>query len=314
MVVGCGAWITALCIIGALAALLANAGGVGLLALSVLLALAAAGLRQLTAHPVARQVGATLVLSAYGVGLFGVGDLIRSGTPMQLLPVLTAFSWAFLGAAVLGYPSPQIHTVLGLGSLGFTAAWLHAIDRLLPHLLLVVALWVAIALQLHRGGQQIGALARILAVAWLAVHLLVVALDARDTGRAVFDAVACSIALVWVLVYLQRAYGWSKHWPVIVAGEAVAALTLGIVLHPGVVAGVMLLVIGLSFNDRSLSVGGGVLLAATLIQAYYSLHLTLLTKSLALMAAGVVLLGARGLLPAAPAGSRSRLPTMEVQT
>ena len=69
---------------------------------------------------------------------------------------------------------------------------------------------------------------------------------------------------------------------------------------PGVLAAVIVIVLGLQRANRLLLGLGAAFLAVFLIAFYYHLDVTLLVKSLLLLATGLLLLGLRALMPREP--------------
>jgi hypothetical protein len=108
------------------------------------------------------------------------------------------------------------------------------------------------------------------------------------------------------LAFLRWIAGPPSSSPVWLLGAS-ALLLLGIVATPGILVGVLLLGLGFALQERLLTGLGLVFLPAFLALHYYRMDITLLQKSIALAAAGLILLIARAMvqrLPAVP----SRLP------
>ena len=82
-----------------------------------------------------------------------------------------------------------------------------------------------------------------------------------------------------------------KRPPMILA--SLGAVLLGVVSAPGVMISIGLMILGYAKHDKLLLTLGALLLPAFLWLYYYSLDVTLLTKSLTLTGSGIILLGGR---------------------
>jgi uncharacterized membrane protein len=81
---------------------------------------------------------------------------------------------------------------------------------------------------------------------------------------------------------------------------ATMLVSLPVLWTPGILAAVIILVLGFQRGNRLLLGLGAVGLAVFLIAFYYHLEITLLVKSLILLGTGLLLLGLRPLMPREP--------------
>lgn len=111
---------------------------------------------------------------------------------------------------------------------------------------------------------------------------------------------------LWLVVYLLRQYGVAlSHTVAIWCVALVVLFAAPSALAPGIVAGILLLLLGFWRGNRLLGFFGVVLTVLFIGRFYYDLEYTLLTKSYLLMAGGCLLLVARTIFNRLPAITRS---------
>jgi hypothetical protein len=126
-----------------------------------------------------------------------------------------------------------------------------------------------------------------------------------------FLAVVAGGLLLWLELRILRGVGIAWTTPVALTLWIVTALVV-LLFHkePGVVLGMLFLTLGLRRGRMTLAGLAVLCLIGFFSHYYYTLSLTLLTKSLILMAAGGLLLGARPLLRRlSPPGQPAATPT-----
>lgn len=248
-----------------------------------LIALATAILR-FRSHPFLRLFALSLSLAghaALSVYLFETFEL--DGVVAGLVPLAAALYFL--------YPD-SLHRLLSvLGTLTLVAAWILEGGTLDPNaihgLLLLVA---AAAVWCFCGPAPAGARPAGFAAAVVLLLLPLLILVPGDTvaidwlpARAI--AAASGLALLWLI---RRNHPGFQGAPLIAAALAVAAA--GAVTTPGLAFAVVVLVLGFWRGERILTALGLLFLPLFLIVFYYELEITLLDKSMMLIAGGALFL------------------------
>ena len=114
----------------------------------------------------------------------------------------------------------------------------------------------------------------------------------------IVTAVALTLSTVWLVARWLGEYQRSLLSPLGLSILALLGLlTVPSVLTPGIMAGVLLILLGFRNRNRVLSSLAVAFLAGFVIYFYYDLQTTLLVKSLILMVSGLLLLVSRLLIP-----------------
>lgn len=100
-----------------------------------------------------------------------------------------------------------------------------------------------------------------------------------------------TLSLIYLIIWVTADIQKIKSEPVIIA--IFGAIFLGIASDPGVIFSICILILGYAKHDKVLLTLGVLAMILSLIFYYYSLNLTLLSKSLVLIGSGLILLVGR---------------------
>jgi hypothetical protein len=311
VLIGAGAWLSALFLLGFMGLV-----GSGILASSGVAAIVVGGLLTAAATQMRRKRGGTFIgqrclsfsLAGQGVILMGVAQLADRHAFGAIAVSAT------LLAALLYAPFPdKLHRFLTCAAAaGITIAWLSAEGPPFSRPLVIIANLAAVSLlfahpRANPTLRPLGyALALSLAVLFLPIRELVGFNSAAAALFAFWSVkVALAGALIWVAAWAmggadaQRQPGQRSTFVLLVAG----ILLLSYFSSAGILTAIFLLALGYGVQDRLLMSFGALLLPVFVCFYYYHLPVTLLQKSVLLMASGAVLLAVWGAL------TRTRLAT-----
>jgi hypothetical protein len=289
--VGAGAWLAAICFLAFLAlARIIDEKSLWPAGL-VLLAFATA-LRARFRHVFLTQAALALALAGQGLAIAGIGETSDSfGTAVIASAVMAAGLYPLYRDPVHRFLSPGLAIALAV-------AWC-GMERVHGALHAVVLVSAAGALFLWTRPRQSEAM-RPLAYAFAAAVPGAIALLSVPEWPTPGWPSSAILAGAAGLVVVWAAGGTSalRREPVRIA--IAGAALLGAVSAPGILAAVVLLVLGYARRERGL-IGLGVLaLVHFLVAYYYDLELDLRMKSAVLGASGLTLLGAREVLRRRP--------------
>jgi hypothetical protein len=307
---GGSGWLAAMLLLGFAGGLfpaLIEEGRTALLGGAVLCVAAAVTFRSAPDSDFAGQLGFAVSLAGQALIAHGLWDLLDGG--------LGVLATAMAGVMVLLFVLvPQfLHRVWSIWSAAFFA-WLALLDGglgpLVPGLLSVAfaVVWLAEADPVRFGAwlRPAGwglalAVAQFPIAGWFLGELAAVLGDRirLPHGSAVYWAgVALSAGVL--LAVVVRLLG--REGRALASGAAVGILAVTLLLAaatlkaPGLATALVVLLVGFAVGSRELTGLGVLALLAFLSRFYYALHATLLEKSLLMVALGVVLLLALGIL------------------
>lgn len=262
-------------------------------------------------------------IALVGIVLFGFSlNLLRrrpDGAFTGHMAVAFAVAGTLLTAAGAGFPAESV-LVAALVTLPFAASaiWLQR-SALLQFLITSVALILVMVAVWEQADRLVGDLAAITVPAGAALLLRPGRLNLRPTAFALLivpqgvELLAMSFDQVWTwwygwparLVFLAvfgclivlnlRRVADQQRQMMAIAGAA-AAIAVALLLPTGASVGLVLLALAYTLASRALAVIGALAEVYFTWQFYAELQSTLLTKSIILMGAGVVLLLCYGLL------------------
>jgi hypothetical protein len=293
---GLGAWVSALL-------LLAFLGAVDVLeseAATLILGLIACGV----AVALSRMRERGDFLSQLALSLSLLGQAMFAVAMARILDEPTPTAMAVIGlelALILAY-ADQFHRFLsGLAIVGALLVILGAADQFdLIHGLLIGLAALAVAVSVNE-------YALLPSRWWMVVHplrysaivallgLLILPLQGElAIGWWWFSALGLGaiLALVSWLIVRDLGVGWRREW-LLVALVLAAGVAVFSVKMPGVAAALLVLALGFWRSNRVLMGLAAAFLVFYLGAYYYSLELTLLSKSLAMLGAGALLLALR---------------------
>ncbi len=301
-----GAWLAAAFFLGFAGAifggLIFDKDGVAIV-IGVLLLGGVVSVRRAAKGAFFRQICLALSVSAHGLIFAGIFKVDQRAWDYGLVPLAAVV----LAAVLYELYADTLHRFLSCTSaLVMATLWLEYEQ---PHLF-------------HRGIGEAALLAHLAALGWvfmgaatpvrfralgyaLAVSMLVFALPHFATWRLTLNAalVAWNAKLILsfsLLALLRWIAGPPRRVPAWFIG-APALLLVGVTTTPGVLAGLLLLGLGLALQERVLASLGMVFLPLFLAFYYYQLDLTLLQKAITLAASGVTLLIVRAVVQRLPA-------------
>ncbi len=238
-------------------------------------------------HPFLRLFALSLSLAGHAATSFYLVDVFE-------LDGLVAGLVALAAGLYLLYRD-ALHRFLSLlVTLAAVSAWILTGDTLAPNaihglLLMVAATSVACFGQESSTGARPAGYAAVVTLLILPLLILVPREHADIewwAARAI--ATASGLAVLWLV---WRAHPDFRGAPLIAAAFAIAAI--GVVTTPGLALAATILVLGFWRGERVLTALGLLFLPVFLIVFYYDLEITLLDKSLMLMAGGALFLTLR---------------------
>jgi hypothetical protein len=291
---GIGAWIAALCFMG-----------IGMLgALEEESARVVAGLALLAVALFLQRQPGKLFLRQLGVALALAGKMSLVSGLAQDLDGIVAVSVALWAVTYLVLPDPLDRFITTVATLVLTATWLVVEDaeqwvQPLVLILLATALFLFTRPVLRRSLKPL-----VYALVSSAPVLLLIPTSSTILLPGWFDVVpgvptgvmSLPFAGMLICVYAWAAGDWRRLSEPPLLATVLATALLGLVSTPGVLAALALLVLAFGRRDRPLQVLGYGFLCVFLVAYYYQLEVVLLTKSILLMASGLVLLVLRALL------------------
>ena len=293
---GCGAWVSALFFVAFLAMIhLVGEGGTSNIAVGgVLIGCAVAAYR---------SPGATLFLRQLGLALSVAGHLILNAGACLLLDTHYAPALVMPLAAAALYPlvRDSLHRFLmvlaAVESVVVCLLW-HGTSESLHAITLIEVVGILAAFLPARVSSAFRPAGYALACS-LVINVLLVGIPTMLKIHAWPSTVILTVALVVACRWAAAGAGPSVQQRV-----AVAVIALGLLSTPGILAALLLLVIGFGSGRRGLDALAMAFLPVFLVLFYYNLEVDLAYKSWILMGSGVVLLAVRhmlgGLLGLAP--------------
>lgn len=303
--VGFGAWLASLLLIGFIAGISLATGGVTVVGL--LLVAAAVVLRRQADNDFVVQSTLAASLAGQALFVFGIAELVSGDVAKVASTVLVAMSVVLF----VIFPD-RIHRVLSvLLAVGALTVLLYAHERnaLVPVLGPVLA---AALVVLHRNrtrltagghGRLVPPLENGLMLASFGCLLLSTVYVLPELGRfSLYPRPWSSTLLLGALLL----YLGSRTWPAWsgdttkAAGPVIAGLLMVIIAAawnaPGLLLALIVLLLGVSSGNRFFTGAGLVFLAAFLALWFYGIEVSMLVKSVTLAASGAVILLARWLL------------------
>jgi uncharacterized membrane protein len=229
-----------------------------------------------------------IAFAAAGVGMTSAGVALAT----EELWVAALATWVLLGLVTELADSDALQFLTALLAMLLTLATL--IIEELPYVLDIASVTVPLGLWLLLRPPRIDlhptAMVLVLSLPLFGLNAggLLVTLTRLESGGWVARLVCVASALAVTLLLWRRAGNGAARQRL--AALALAAVLVGLLLPPGGSATLVVLLAGYALGSRALGIIGTLLFIYFLWTFYYVLQLTLLTKSLLLMAAGVVLI------------------------
>jgi hypothetical protein len=229
-----------------------------------------------------------IAFAAAGVGMITAG--VALATEQMWVAALAA--WVLLGLVTELVDSHPLQFLTALLAMLLTLATL--VIEEVPYFLDIASVTVPLGLWLllHPPRIDLRPTAMVLVLSLPLFGLdaggLPSALTRLEPGGWVARVICIASALAVILMLWRRAAGRAARQRLV--SVALAAVLVGLLLPPGGSATLVILLAGYALGSRALAIVGSLLFIRFLWAFYYDLQLTLLTKSLILMAAGAVLI------------------------